>query len=277
MDPSGVRPDDGGARPGLSNNSAQGSSGSGFNPWSLAIPAGLAVGSWFTAQDTNDANSAEAAANRAFAAQQAETARQYDQAKTMWQAKHGYQNAVEDMRKAGLNPALMYAKGMGAESGSGGGGSAASAPGNPVHTNAMAPAMASALQSAQMMNDLRNTDAEILLKQAQVINQVAGAEQNTWSARRAEEEIGNIARHSRRMDWEAPAYKAEVRARRNEAELDIAHRARERILQQVRTGVSSAADLVGAAAEVRGPRGGGRMRLPEGYGMWNKRTGEIFQ
>lgn len=263
-------------RPGLNSNSAAGGSSGGFNPLSLALPAGIAIGSWFSNQATNDANSAEAGANRIFNAQQAEIARQYDREKTMWQAKHGYQNAVEDMRKAGLNPALMYAKGMGAESGSGGGGSAAAGVGNPVHTNTMAPALSSAIQSAQIMNDLRSTDAEILLKQAQVINQVAGAEQSTWSARRAEEEIGNIARHSRRLDWEAPAYKAEVRSRRNEAELDLEHRARERILNQVRTGVSSAADLVGAAAEARG-RGGGRMRIPEGYGMWNKRTGEIYQ
>lgn len=248
-------------RPGLDNNSATGNSGGGgFNPWALAVPAAVGVASWFGNESTNEANSAEGAANRAFNAYQADRARDYDQAKTLWQAQNGYQNAVADMRKAGLNPAMMYAKGMGAESGSGGGPTAAGV-GNPVHLNTMAPALSSAIQSAQMLNDLRNTDAEILLKQAQVVNQVTQGEANTWSARETEENIGRIARYSRALDIEYPAIKAEAKARMNEARLDLEHRARERILNQVDTGVSSAARLVEAAQRRRGyppPRRDGR-------------------
>lgn len=189
QDTSGVTPDPGtppapGTSPGLSNNSAQGGSG-GVNPWAVGagvVYGGSAILNYINGQKTNDENSAEAARNRAFAADEAETSRQYDQAKTVWQATHGYQNAVDDMKRAGLNPQMLAYKGFGAESGSGGGGSAASAPGNAIHTNAMAPAVSSALQGAQLVNDIRSADADIALKQAQAVTQAAQATQANAAA-----------------------------------------------------------------------------------------------
>lgn len=189
----GEGPEMGPPRPGLENNSAQGQGG--FNPYMVGagiIAGGGAILNYLGGKDANEANSAEGAANRFFAAQEAETARQYDQAKTVWQATHGYQNAVDDMKKAGLNPAMMF-KGMAAESGTGGGGSPASAPGNPIHTNVMGGAISSAMQGANLINDIRNSDADIALKQAQAITSSAQATREAASASQLNEETYQLA------------------------------------------------------------------------------------
>lgn len=182
----GEGPEMGPPAPGLGRNSATGGGGDGLPLAPIAI-GGAALLNYIGGQQANSANSAEAAANRAFAAEQAGIARDYDQAKTIWQATHGYQNAVQDMTKAGLNPAMMF-KGMQAESGSGGGGSPASAPGNPVHTNAIAPGLTSAVQAASLLNDLRNSDADIALKQAQTLTQAATATRENAAAQQMTED-----------------------------------------------------------------------------------------
>lgn len=255
IDVAGLGPETGNnSSPGLSNNSAAPQSSGGGMPWGPIIGAGGAIGSgimnYFAGQSANDANSAEAAANRAFAAQEAETSRQYDQAKTVWQATHGYQNAVDDMRKAGLNPAMMYAKSMSPESGSGGGGSAASAPGNPIHTNALAPALNSAIQSMSLMNDLRNTDADILVKHASALNQAAQTEQSTWGARLTEEQIEQQKWKTAAAPELSRADVSEAKARENRARLDLENEARERILNQIGTGVNAFTSATGGVGNI---------------------------
>lgn len=72
-------------------------------PWGpIGSVVGAAADAWST-NATNKANAANVAAQIAFQKEQGETA---------------YQRAVEDMKKAGLNPALGYSQG-GASSGSG--------------------------------------------------------------------------------------------------------------------------------------------------------------
>jgi hypothetical protein len=176
------------ANPGLNNNSAQ----SGGFPWGAAAAGVGAIGAYFGGQATNDANSAEAAANRQFAHQEAENAKYYDATKTEWTSKHQYQNAVGDMRAAGLNPAMMYAKGGGGEMGSGSS-IQASAAGNPVHTNALGQGLNSGMAAASLMNDIKNTNADVTAKQAQAINSTANAALSNSSARQVDEETAQLA------------------------------------------------------------------------------------
>lgn len=235
----------GGGDPGLGANSAQ-SGASGFNPLSLAVPAGAGILNWLTGQDTNEANSAEAVKNRAFASDEAYKARLYDTEKTKWQATHGYQNAVDDMTKAGLNPALMYAGKAGAESGSGGG-PMASAPGNPQHTNAMAPAIASASQGAQLLNDLKNSDAQRTLTGAQTLQSIAASRREASSAKLNEIEAG-------------PA-QSEAASRKNKASLDQIYDKGDRMLHQGGAAAGIFSSAAGGAADLVGAiTGRGRMK-----------------
>lgn len=103
----------------------------------IIVPAVGAVASgiagFFGARDTNKTNQAEAAKNRSFQERMRNTA---------WQA------GVEDMRAAGLNPALAYGAGPAASPG----GATSAAAENTV---------SSAMQAMQMQKGLKLMDHEI--------------------------------------------------------------------------------------------------------------------
>jgi len=115
----------------------------------------------------NNANSAEAAANRQFQADQTGTA---------------YQRAVADLKAAGLNPMLAYTNG-GASSGSGAQATMQNAVGSAVHT-----AMSARLNKAQVENmeaeneNIREQKRKI---QADTLAAISSANANSAFAQKA--------------------------------------------------------------------------------------------
>lgn len=123
-------------------------------------------------------NHNEAAIARQFNMEEAAKAREFASAQTASQ----YQRAMEDMRKAGLNPLLAYQQGgnqaanVGAASAGAASGSAASSgsfTGQQAHMeNVLGPAVASGLAAAQTVQGLEATQAQIRNTDAQTAKTV---------------------------------------------------------------------------------------------------------
>lgn len=156
----------------------------------VAGPAVSAIGSMLGQSSANAANAAASRETMDFQERMRDTS---------------YQAAVDDIRKAGLNPAMLYA--------SGGSGAAVPAGSTPQHRNVVPPELVnSALQAVGLDQQnkaidaqVRNTDADTLLKMTEQL-------------------------------WQAEKNKASIDAMRGSAsQADSQSALNEELIQQVRT------------------------------------------
>lgn len=130
--------------------------------WAAAIPAMASLAGDLLGmkgqQDTNMANAEEARKNRLFQAQEASLNRQFQEQ----MSSTAYQRAVQDMKGAGLNPALAYQQG-GASSPAGNAPSGAQA----VMQNKFAGAGGSARAAAMAFEEVATAKANRSLIEAQ--------------------------------------------------------------------------------------------------------------
>lgn len=189
-----------------------------FNPIA-AVGGGIL--DYVGGQATNAANAAEAQKNREFQASQADIAfgRQKEMAST------GYQRTVADLKKAGLNPMLAYMNGPQGTSSAPQAGSV----GNPQMENTLGKGVSTALAGLKTMQDVRNSQTDITLKEAQAVSTLAAAQQQTASARQTEQLIGLLK-------YQMPSKMAEADAAENKARLDKTWAGTERVLNNVLTG-----------------------------------------
>lgn len=166
----------------------------------IATAAGAFLG-YKGQQETNAANVGMANRANALSQQSATTANSiseqmfYDNMNNQnWMATHAYQNAVKDMRLAGVNPMLAYTQG-GASTGSGSSGSGTYASGQtgaPLRSP-VSSALSSAAEAATTMANIRNTlatndniNAQTNLTKAQAMKVVADTNISKASLNKAE-------------------------------------------------------------------------------------------
>lgn len=123
------------------------------NLFNKVAPIAEPILSWFGTQEQNDFNSAQAASSMAFSGEQAQ--RQMDFQERM--SNSAYQRAMDDMKKAGLNPILAYQQG-GASSPAGASGTGAMAQGHNALGNAVNSALASRMARQQWFQMQAQTD-----------------------------------------------------------------------------------------------------------------------
>lgn len=130
--------------------------------WTDYVPVvGTAV-DYFSAQDANRRNSHIAADNREANARQAQLQRDWEER----MSSTSYQRAIADMKKAGVNPMLLFSKGVGASTPTGASASSNS-PGNPIQPFKGAASAKEALMLKSQLENLAaqtrktNADAEI--------------------------------------------------------------------------------------------------------------------
>lgn len=195
----------------------------------MLIGAGVLGGlNLFGSSQTNAANAREAQLNRDF--QNMQGMKAYDRARTMRQT--AYQDTTADMIKAGINPMSAFQQGPTA----GGAGMQGGSVSNPQMENTIGRAAESAFSAARLSMDLKQANADVALKEAAALTEVAKAERETWSARSAMEDVELKTQERWRNRTSEGAFKKEAEARENEAGLDLQMRARERILRQVGQG-----------------------------------------
>ncbi|AXH74197.1 MAG: DNA pilot protein [Microviridae sp.] len=147
---------------------------------------GAGIGAW--SQDrTNEANAEIARQNNTFNSAQAAVTMNWQ--KMMSDTAH--QREVADLKAAGINPMVTAMGGTGASTPSG---ATAAATGNPKMENAIGVGMSTALQSARLRQDLKNAQADIILKSAQGLSEAAKASMMTASAKQANEETFQLAK-----------------------------------------------------------------------------------
>lgn len=168
-------------------------------------------------------------------------------------AGSAHQREMADLRAAGLNPMLSGTGGQGAQSpgvsapsignnspGGIGGGT------GPAMQNAFSglgtglqSAMGSALSAVKLSQDIKNSNADILLKNAQTLGTAANAQQATANAKQIEQQ-SNI------LSYQTPSKYAQADRDQQQARMDQQWMATERVLNAVKQGSGIANDASSA-------------------------------
>lgn len=206
---------------------------------------GLAGGilDYFGAQSANNMNWEEFASNQAWNTWNVSSARDYNERL----ADTAHQREVWDLRQAGINPMMTAMGGNGAPSPTSpvtnpGTGAAAINPAAGLGRS-IAGAIPSALDAFKTLADIKNTDKDSLFKEAGALSATAQAQQATASAKQLQEVTTQLTRSR-------DAAAAEADARKNRAGLDLQNDARDRLLNQIKTGSGIAADASSAVSNM---------------------------
>ncbi len=134
----------------------------------------------------NRSSAGQAERDRQFQSQEAMASRQFTSAQAKRQMDfqqdmraNQWQVAVEDMRAAGLNPALAYSQGSAGSLGGASGGGASGSGSRATQQDVISPAVASAMQYRRMEEDLKNLKAQRLKTEAET-KVVAGNRGQLW-------------------------------------------------------------------------------------------------
>jgi len=207
-----------------------------------AIAAGVAGGglSYLGQRETNSANAQLAADNQAWQEYMSNTA---------------HVREVADLKRAGLNPILSANKGASTPSGN-----------LAKMENALGTGVTSAIDSANLVNQIKGTSSTIALQQAQGAAATAQANQSMASAKQTEIQTTkeNIGMN---------AYKKEAEVRAIQADYDKKNAQIDAVLKRVVPGTSAIRNILpGIKIPLEG-----RGKIPRGHGTFNKKTGEIYE
>lgn len=174
-----------------------------------------------------------------------------------------HQREVNDLREAGLNPILSANKG----------GASTPSPGAAVMENALGAGVNSAMDGLRLSQQMKATDSQVALNQAQGI--AAAAQATNLNASAKNTELNTIKQQA-----EMPAIKKEAEVRAIQADYDKKNATTDAFLKRLTPAVQAGASAIGAARSIMNPLKGvpikGGDRIPKGRGTYDKKTGEIF-
>lgn len=182
-----------------------------------------------------------------------------------------YQRAVEDMKKAGVNPALAYSQG-GASSPSGAAGSAQGY----TAENVIAPAVSTALETRRLKKDIDATGSQISLNNATEMTQEAQRELTKANAKTA-------ALNQKVVEAQLPAITQQAKVDAKRAKFDekaVEYDSWAKRVQQGTGIINNAASTFMPKIRIGGRTSAGDT-LPHDIGkqngdLYNKNTGEII-
>lgn len=199
--------------------------GSGGGDWmsGTIAAAGTIAGSAITSasnaalQDkANKFNAEQAAIGRDFASDEASKNRKWQQ----MMSSTAYQRAMDDLRKAGLNPMLAYMQG-GASTPGGGQAAASTATGQASRMeDFIGKGISAAMDYARYKKELKSVDSQVALNEAAGEAQRASAVLSSNSAKLAESNSEKARLETQALANSMPAIKAEAQNRETRAKIE---------------------------------------------------------